>query len=98
MKRWLWLAVVVAAVGLSVWLLVYGWSSIWPNLAASVIWGTPALSAHHVAIRRRQDRHHREQVGRAEAQAEQLAAVAAKVGELHDLSIEGRLPERILKP
>ena len=98
MTRNRWIAVVVLAVGLSVWLLVYDWSAIWPNLAASIIWGTPALTAHHVAIRRRQDRHHREQVGRDEAHAQQLAAVATKVGELHDLSIEGHLPDRVLKP
>lgn len=98
MTRNRWFAVVALAAALSVWLLLFYWQAIWPNLAASVIWGTPALSAHHVAIRRRQDRHHREQVGRAEAQAEQLAAVAVKVGELHDLSIEGHLPARILKP
>jgi hypothetical protein len=93
-----WIAVVALAAGLSSWLLVFYWGALWPNLAASVIWGTPALSMHHVAIRRRQDRQHAEQVGRQEAQAEQLGVVAAKVGELHDLSIEGHLPARILKP
>lgn len=98
MTRTRWIAVVALAVCLSAWLLVFWWAAIWPNLAASVIWGTPALTAHHVAIRRRQDRHHREQVGRAEAHAAELAAVAVKVGELHDLSIEGHLPARTLKP
>jgi hypothetical protein len=98
MTRNRWIAVVVLAVSLSVWLLIYDWSAIWPNLAASIIWGTPALTAHHVAIRRRQDRHHREQVGRDEAHAHQLAAVSTQVGQLHDWHLRGILPPDVLKP
>jgi hypothetical protein len=28
------------------------WVAIWPNLAASVIWATPAFVAHHLLLRR----------------------------------------------
>lgn len=34
------------------------WSALWPNLAASVIWATPAFVAHHRLIRRHIDRQH----------------------------------------
>jgi len=98
MTRNRWIAVVALAAGLSAWLLFFYWGALWPNLAASVIWGTPALSMHHVAIRRRQDRQHAELAGRAEAQAKQLGTVVEKVGELHDWHLRGILPPDVLKP
>lgn len=42
---------------MSAW-LAGAWSAIWPNLAASVIWATPAFIAHHVLLRRHIDRRH----------------------------------------
>lgn len=27
-------------------------SSVWPNLVASIIWATPAFTAHHLLLRR----------------------------------------------
>lgn len=38
------------------WRLLTGWwAAIWPNLAANIIWVTPALWIHHQRLRR----HHR---------------------------------------
>jgi hypothetical protein len=39
------------------WLL-NAWSQVWPNLAASVIWATPAFVTHHVLVRRHLRRIH----------------------------------------
>ncbi len=39
-------------------LLVGWWGQVWPNLAASVIWATPAFITHHVLLRRHADRRH----------------------------------------
>lgn len=36
------------------------WAATWPNLLASVIWATPAFTAHHVLMRRHVDRRHRQ--------------------------------------
>ena len=41
-------------------LLAGWWSAVWPNLAASVIWATPAFIGHHVLLRRHIDRRHAE--------------------------------------
>jgi hypothetical protein len=41
------------------WLLG-AWGAIWPNLAASAIWSTPAFIAHHVLIRRHLTRVHQD--------------------------------------
>lgn len=38
-------------------LLLGWWLAIWPNLAANVIWMTPAFVAHHVLLRRHLRRH-----------------------------------------
>src|ERR1041385_5379561 len=45
-------------------LLASWWTAIWPNLAANVIWMTPAFVVHHVLLRRhvtRRTRQHREE-------------------------------------
>lgn len=42
---------------------VYFWSQVWPNLAASVIWGTPAglgFVWHHRRLKRHIDLRHAE--------------------------------------
>lgn len=33
------------------------WTAIWPNLAASVIWTTPAFIVHHKLLKRHITRH-----------------------------------------
>lgn len=38
--------------------LAGAWSAIWPNLAASVLWATPAFVTHHVLLRRHISRVH----------------------------------------
>jgi len=98
MTRNRWIAVVAALLALDLYLLVWRTSEVLGNCEAQVIIVTPAFVISHVLHRRDAARHHAEQVGRAEAHAAELATVAAKVGELHDLSIEGHLPARILKP
>jgi hypothetical protein len=55
---WILAALVVAA--LDVYLLTVHWTDVAGNLEASVIWGTPALVAQHVALRRHADRQHAE--------------------------------------
>lgn len=100
MNRFFWLAAVLALAGFDVWCFMDHWSAVAGNTAASIIWTTPVVAAHHLVTRRRQDRHNAEQAGRAEAQSAQLAAVtgqvdsvAAQVGELHQLHIHGVWPE-----
>lgn len=98
--RWYWLLAVLLLAVFDGYCLVFQWSAVAGNTAAAIIWATPAFAAHHVLTRRRQDRHHREQTGRAEAQAAQLAtvtgqvdAMAAQVGQLHALHLHGVWPE-----
>lgn len=98
MRRRYWVLAVVLLAAFDVYCLVFQWSAVAGNTAASIIWTTPAFVVHHVLMRRRQDRHHREQTGRAEAQAVQLATVVAQVGELHDWHLKGKLPPDTLKP
>lgn len=88
----------LAVVALAVWLLLFRWADVGASSEAEIVILAPSLAAHHLLIRRRLKRQAAEQRGRAEAQAAQLAVVAERVGELHDLSIEGHLPARILKP
>lgn len=103
MKRYLWPAAIVLLAAFDVYCFAFQWSAVAGNTAASIIWTTPALATHHVLTRRRQDRQHRERVGRQEAQAAELAAhrqefaaVAAKVTELHDFHLHMKLPDREL--
>lgn len=102
MTRARWAVLVAAAVAASAWLLVGYWSSIWPNLAASLIWGTPALVTHHLLIRRHVDRRHEERLQEQHAQhlenRARLDAMAKKVGELHDFHVRGVLPDHQLRP
>ncbi|MFF3151791.1 hypothetical protein [Streptomyces sp. NPDC057910] len=56
--RWIFAALVVLA--LDAYLLAYRLTDVAGNLEASVIWGTPALVAQHVALRRHADRQHAE--------------------------------------
>jgi hypothetical protein len=53
-----WILAALAVAGLDVYLLWFHWPDVAGNLAASVIWGTPALVAQHVALRRHADRQH----------------------------------------
>lgn len=98
MRRRYWVLAVVLLAAFDMYCLVFQWPAVAGNTAASIIWTTPAVAVHHVLTRRRQDRHHREQTGRAEAQASQMAAVVTKVGELHDWHLRGVLPPDTLKP
>lgn len=98
MKCIAWAAGIVLLAAFDVYCLVFQWSAVGGNIAASIIWGTPAVGAHHVVIRRRVDRHHREQAGRVEAQAAQLAVVGQQVSELHNWHLRGVLPPDVLKP
>lgn len=107
MKRFLWAAAALLLAGFDAWCFAEHWSAVAGNTAASVIWTTPALVAHHVLTRRRSDRQAAEQVGRQAALAVQLgsqqqeltahrtemAAVAAQVGEIHALHLHGTWPE-----
>ncbi|MEV8523117.1 hypothetical protein AB0451_03015 [Streptomyces sp. NPDC052000] len=58
-RTWWILAALTVLVG-DVFLLVYRWGDVAGNLEASIIWGTPALVAQHVALRRHADRQHAE--------------------------------------
>lgn len=92
-RAWWWAVLFAAAVGVSCWLLANWWQAIWPNLAASIIWGTPALATHHLLIRRHVDSKHAQTEARLDAQDEAHAEVAKRVGELHGLHIHGTWPE-----
>ena len=105
MRRLRWVLAVVGLLAYDVYLLAFQLADIKGNVEAQFVIITPAFVVSHLLHRRRSDRQHAEQVGRQEAHAaelaahrQEMAAVIEKVGELHDLSIEGRLPERILKP
>lgn len=100
MNRFFWLAAVLALAGFDVWCFMDHWSAVAGNTAASIIWTTPVVAAHHLVTRRRQDRQHAEHMAgqRAQAQAlsarrRDLAVVAAQVGQLHQLHIHGVWPE-----
>lgn len=101
MKRLLMVAVVVGLLVLDSYLCTFHWSDMVGNIEAQFVIVTPAFVGQHVALRRRADRQHAEQVGRQEAQASELAAhraematVASKVGELHDFHLHMKLPDR----
>lgn len=96
MNRFRWVAAVLLLGCFDAYCFVFQWSAVAGNTAAAVIWATPAFAAHHLLVRRRQDRHNAEQRGRAEAQAAQLAVVSEKVGELHDFHLHMKLPDREL--
>lgn len=52
-------------------MLAHWWSAIWPNLAASLIWGTPAFITHHKLMRRHVDRRHEDLKRHVTAQTRQ---------------------------
>jgi len=97
-----WAVLAAAAVGVSVWLLVAQFGAIWPNLAASVIWGTPALITHHLLIRRRIDGEHEARAQEAHARhlehRARLDAIGRQVEELHRFHVHGELPDDALRP
>ncbi|MHA6764668.1 hypothetical protein [Streptacidiphilus sp. PAMC 29251] len=107
MQRWFWLAAVLLLAAFDVWCFLDHWSAVAGNTAASIIWTTPVVAAHHLVTKHRQDRHNAEQTVRVEAQAARLgaqqeqladhrddmAAVAQQVGELHGLHLHGTWPE-----
>jgi hypothetical protein len=100
MTRLRWVLPAAALLALDLYLLVWRTSEVLGNCEAQVIIVTPAFVISHVLHRRDAARHHAEQVGRAEAHAaelaahrQEMAAVAAKVTELHQLHIHGSWPE-----
>ncbi|ANZ14442.1 membrane protein [Streptomyces noursei ATCC 11455] len=93
MKRIVWAVAALAVVALDVYLLRYHWSDVGGNIEASIIWGTPALVAQHVALRRHVNRTHAATVERFDAQDEALDATHRKVGELHGLHLHGKWPD-----
>lgn len=60
MTRLWWILAALVVLALDAYLLVFHWPDVAGNLAASVIWGTPALVAQHVALRRHAERQHAE--------------------------------------
>lgn len=58
MTRTLWILAALLVLAADAYLLAYHWDDVAGNLEASVIWGTPALVAQHVALRRHADRQH----------------------------------------
>jgi hypothetical protein len=105
MTRTRWIAAVAALLALDLYLLVWRTAEVMGNCEAQVIIVTPAFVISHLLHRRDANRHHDEQVRRAEAQAAELAAhrremaaVAEKVRELHDFHIGFKLPDRELRP
>ncbi|MBD0743614.1 hypothetical protein [Streptomyces sp. CBMA152] len=60
MTRTWWAIAALVVAGLDAYLLLCHWPDVAGNLEASVIWGTPALVAQHVALRRHVDRRHAE--------------------------------------
>ena len=105
MKRLLGVVATLALLALDVYLCKYRWNDMLGNLEAQVVIITPAFVVSHVLHKRRSDRQHAERMAAHDANAAELAAhreemkaVVEKVGEMHELSIEGRLPARIVKP
>lgn len=42
-----------------IWTTLHRWYlELWPNLAASVIWGAPAFTTHHLLIKRHITKQH----------------------------------------
>ena len=59
-KRVTWVVVAALVVAADVYLLCYRLPDVQGNLEASLIWGTPALIAQHLALRRHINRRHEE--------------------------------------
>lgn len=100
MTRTRWIAAVAALLALDLYLLIWRTAEVMGNVEAQFIIVTPAFVISHLLHRRDANRHHAEQVGRAEAQASELAAhrremaaVAAQVGEIHALHLHGAWPK-----
>jgi len=102
MRRLYWGAAAACLLALDVYLVGWRLAEVQGNLEAAAVWATPAFVVSHVLRGRRSGREHAERLAADERRhRERLDADAElhrKVGELHDLSIEGRLPARILKP
>lgn len=101
MKRLLMVAAAAGLLLLDGYLCAFHWADMVGNIEAQFVIITPAFVGQHVALRRRQDRHHAEQVGCAEAHAAELAAhrqemavVAERVRELHDFHLHMKLSDR----
>lgn len=110
MKHWkIALAVLLAAA--DVYLLTHQWTAVAGNLYAQVIISTPQVLGMYELLKRRADRHQAAMHARLDAQdraqrahaaelaahREDMAAVAAKVGELHEAQTTGRLPKRLYR-
>lgn len=100
-----WLPVFAALAGYDAYLLLCRLPEVQGNIEAQFVIITPGFLLSHLALRHqanvqhdeRMDAHRATDVQLAEHRTE-MAAVITKVDELHGLSIEGHLPERILKP
>lgn len=65
----------------------------WPAIGAAA-WIKGHMAQHQAAMHARLDAHAAELA----AHREDLAAMAEKVGEIHDVHVNGRLPKRIIRP
>jgi membrane protein implicated in regulation of membrane protease activity len=95
---WAWVLLVAALVALDVYLIRWHWSDVAGNVEAQFILVTPAFIAHHLLLRRHLDRRHAETSGRLAAQDEAMATAHEQLAELHAFHVEGRLPDREVRP
>ena len=79
MKRTLLILAAFLMTAPALWLLVFQFEPIWPNLAASYICTAPMFAATHLVLKRRDDRHHAAVHARLDAQDEAQAAHAAEL-------------------
>lgn len=94
-KLWVTLGSLLV-VALAIYLLLFRWADVGASSEAEIVILAPPLAAHHLLIRRRQDKLDAEQTRRADEQDAQIAIVAAQVGELHDFHLHMKLPSREL--
>jgi hypothetical protein len=94
-----WLLAAVALVAYDVYLLGWRLSDVQGNVEAQFIIVTPMFIAQHLLMKRHVDLRHAETRARLDAQDEAMAETHRKVGELHRLHVEGRvpLPKRIVR-
>ena len=111
MKHWKVSLALLLAVA-DVYLLTHQWSAVAGNLYAQVIISTPQVLGMYELLKRRADKHQAAMHARLDAQdeaqaahaaelaahREDLAVVAAKVGEIHDLHVSAVIPKRLIRP
>lgn len=112
MKRLLFVLAALFLMAPAAVLLVFEFEPIWPNLAASYICTAPMFAATHLLMRRHVDQRHAATHARLDAQdaaqaahaaelaahREDLAAVAVKVSDIHDLHVSAVIPKRLIRP